>query len=94
VPSGVRELLGVLSSSGVEGWNLLRTASLFLGQIPVASKDFLERSRVKAEVQAAQNIKKKSPFLTASKPRDLWVRSVSWVEYPDERDLNITTSSG
>jgi hypothetical protein len=94
VPSGVGELLSVLSSSGVEGWNLLRTASLLLGQIPVASKDFLERSGVKEEIQAAHIIKKKSPFMTASKPRDLWVRSVSWVEYPDERDLNTTTLSG
>jgi hypothetical protein len=50
MPSGVEELVSILSSSGVEGWNPLRTASLFLDQIPVASKDFLERSGVKEKV--------------------------------------------
>jgi hypothetical protein len=49
-------------------WNLLRIASLFLGQIPVDEKDYKTRVLIQDSFQGFQNIKKKSPFLMQAKP--------------------------
>jgi hypothetical protein len=61
--------------------NLLSTESLFLGQIPVASKALKMSFSIKEETQAEQNMGTKSPFLTGRMPNDLWVWLVSFLEY-------------
>jgi hypothetical protein len=60
--------------------NLLSTASLFLGHTPVASNALNMRFGVNEEVQAAQNNRMKSAFLTGSRPIDFWVKEMSLVE--------------
>jgi hypothetical protein len=44
-------LLIVSASGGVVLWNLLRTASLFFSQIPVAEKDFKTRGVMNEDFQ-------------------------------------------
>jgi hypothetical protein len=48
---GADGLFVTLDLSVVECWNLLRTASLFFGQIPVVEKDFKIRSLIKEDFQ-------------------------------------------
>jgi hypothetical protein len=61
--------------------NLLSTASLFLSQIPVASKALKISFLVKEETQADQNKGTKSPFLTRRMPKDQWVRLLRLLVY-------------
>jgi hypothetical protein len=60
------------------GWclNLLSTASLFLGQTPVASNALKISWEVNVEIQADQNNGIKSAFLTGSMPKDFWVKEM------------------
>ena len=64
------------------------------GDIPVASKDLSITFVVNAFTQAAQNSKKKSPFLIGSSPILSWVNCDTAFLYSDDRGLKQTTSNG